>query len=645
MPKPTPPPKTPAAPPRPPPRWWPWAVSAADLLSLAGLFTFMLVKSWLRWSDPLIDFPKNLYVAWRISEGDLLYEKVTNWYGPLAHLVEAAGFRIFGVGMDTIVGMNLVLAVIAVLLVRGIFRALGNRLTGWLGAAVFIQAFIFARFNEIANYNFITPYASQATYSFLGLLLVLWALLRHLSSAKNIWLAVAGLGLGVAFLDKPEALLAAAGTLAIYFLAQTIRRARQPAPGGGWRRAWGWLWRAAAWLAAGFLAVWLPVFIYFWSRAGLAFAFRATDYTPLFLLQGATGRTVAASPMLLGFMGLDHPVANFFIQLGAGAVLLAFCGLMIFASRQATRARPFGARWWIWAVLLLAVTGAGAGLAHFANGWLTLGRALAFPVFLAAFLAVIWSLRAAWRGAATFPRALGLAVVGTAASLMLARMILNANISHYGFFMMPLAMLYWIHLIAGEAARSTPAAPRPNRLLPVALALLVFAAMAEFMRVELNVYSAQTMPVGSGRDRLYTFPLEKLPSGFIFDSMLEMYRQVTPHARTLVAFPEGIAINYHLRVPTTLAELEFHPVALGYVGPGHVLAEIQAHPPDAVFIFLRDYYEFTDKYFGQSTASGRDILQWVLQNYTLQAKTGISYETYSQHTIDLYSLQSPPRQN
>ena len=112
----------------------PWTVVIAVLepLSIVGFSIYLLTESWLRWMDPLIDFPKDLYLAWRVSEGDLLFRDVTTWYGPLPQLTEGAGFRLFGAGIDTIVWMNIALTAAVVIMLRNIFRALGNRLSGWL---------------------------------------------------------------------------------------------------------------------------------------------------------------------------------------------------------------------------------------------------------------------------------------------------------------------------------------------------------------------------------------------------------------------------------------------------------------------------------------------------------------------------------
>lgn len=153
---------------------WGNILLVAEPLSVAAVFVYMLWRSWLRWLDPLIDFPDTLYFAWRLSEGDLLYKNLATWYGPLPHLVEAAGFRLFGVGLDTVVWMNIALTVGVLLLVRNLVGALGNRLTVWLSSVVFVVVFAFNHDTVAGNFNFITPYAAQATYGFAGLLLVLW---------------------------------------------------------------------------------------------------------------------------------------------------------------------------------------------------------------------------------------------------------------------------------------------------------------------------------------------------------------------------------------------------------------------------------------------------------------------------------------
>jgi hypothetical protein len=620
------------------------ALRVADPLSIAALFIFMLAKSWLRWMDPLIDFPRSLYVAWRLSEGDLLYNQVVSWYGPLPHLIEAAAFRVFGVGLDTIVWLNIAVATGVLLLLRAIFGALGNRLTGWLCAMVFLCVFAFGHYRLVANYNFITPYASQATYGFAGLLLVLWALLRHLKSGRSLWLGIAGFGFGITYLDKPEPLLAAAGALGIYLIVGFIRQARSQPPASDWRSARRWGVRVLGWLAGGLLCAWLPVFIFFLNRGGFAYALHAADYVPYTMLDNTFRHTVENSPFMRTIFGFDQPWANFLSQLGAGALLVALCAIMTVVARDWTRQSRFGEAWWTLLVVVLAAGAMGEWLAWRAGLVLGIGRAFVFPICLAAGGCCLRSGWLAWRGRADAARALGLAVIGTAAALMLARMILNGQFAQFGFFMMPLAVLFWIHLMMVEAARPASGNQRVNWLLPAMFSLMLLFDAGVLARINLLVYAQKNYPVGAGRDHFYTFDPRTSSVGGVLNIMLEAFQNKTPDAKTLVVFPEGVAVNYLLRVPCPLAELEFQPAALGYAGPRHVLDELQAHPPAVVLIYDRDLSDYGVTFFGQDDNSGRNIVQWLNAQYKVIGIAGTSPDSLTGHLVDLLVPKTTPGQ-
>jgi hypothetical protein len=236
-----------------------------------------------------------------------------------------------------------------------------------------------------------------------------------------------------------------------------------------------------------------------------------------------------------------------------------------------------------------------------------------------------------------------LAIVGTAAALMLARMILHGRIYQFGFFMMPLAVLFVIHLVVGESGRIFCGHAGSRRILSGAFTVLVFFAVTSLAGVSLQNYAKKTALVGEGRDQFYAIPEQDAPeitvldpsSGTLLTTMIREFRRKTPNAKTLVVFPEGIAANYHLRVRSPLAELEFHPVALGYIGSDHVVDELTAHPPDAIYLTYRSYLEFHEKYFGENDATGRPILAWIAANYARLASGGLTPATSTGHVIDL----------
>jgi hypothetical protein len=624
------------------PQRWNALLAVAEPLSVALLFIYLLSRSWLRWMDPLIDFPRDLYYAWRLSEGDLLYRQLANWYGPLAQLAQGAAFRLFGVGIDTMAWTNIALTAAVVILLRDIFRVLGNRLSGWLAAIVFVGVFAFGNYINIGNYNFLAPYVAQSTYSFAGLAVVLWGLVHHLKVERPRWLAVAGLGLAVAYLDKPEALLAALGSLGIYFAARMIRAARMQPPAVDWRGAGRWLGPATGWLAGGFFSLWAPVFLYFMIRGGLRYAMVATNFVPYSVLASRFRHTLMTAHVQQGFFGFDQPWTHLATQSLAGVTLVVVCGVMAMAARAWARAPKFSAGWWGWPAVVAAAGGTGAWLAEDqAKQWLEIGAAVVFPVILTAVVMAMWSLRAAWTGRAGWTRPLGLAVVGVAAALMLARMILFGRVYHFGFFMMPLAVLWLVHLMVVEAARPAPGGRRANVVLPVVFAALVLTGVVALAKASLYHYAKKNYEVGEGRDHFYSFGPEVMNNGLMVKAMESAFQERTPKARTLVVFPEGIMVIYLLRVPTTLAELEFQPVALAYAGPAHVLDELKAHPPESIIFYDQDFSEFGVAYFGADDTSGRNLVLWINDHYWLAGMAGHTEKTVSRHELDLLEPGTP----
>ena len=84
--------------------------TAAPAAIIALVFAALTAWSWRRWPDVLVDFGRELYVAWRLSEGDVLYRDVASFYGPLSPYVNALWFRVFGPGLVTLAWLNLALA-------------------------------------------------------------------------------------------------------------------------------------------------------------------------------------------------------------------------------------------------------------------------------------------------------------------------------------------------------------------------------------------------------------------------------------------------------------------------------------------------------------------------------------------------------
>ncbi len=113
----------------------------------------MAVWSWRKWPDVLIDFGRELYVAWRLSEGDALYRDVAHFNGPLSAWWNAFWFRVAGVGFDTLIATNLVLLALLTALLYGLFARAADRTGAALAGLVFVALFAFGQLVVVGNYT------------------------------------------------------------------------------------------------------------------------------------------------------------------------------------------------------------------------------------------------------------------------------------------------------------------------------------------------------------------------------------------------------------------------------------------------------------------------------------------------------------
>ncbi len=67
---------------------------ATGPLIVAAAAVAGLIWSWGTWLDPTIDFGRELYVPWRLSEGDVLFRDIVSFNGPLSHYL-LAGWSAF----------------------------------------------------------------------------------------------------------------------------------------------------------------------------------------------------------------------------------------------------------------------------------------------------------------------------------------------------------------------------------------------------------------------------------------------------------------------------------------------------------------------------------------------------------------------
>ena len=564
-------------------RW----VPALAPLSLAGLFAMLAVWSWGRWTDVHIDFGNELYIAWRLAEGDVLYRDIAYRHGPLSCYVNAGLFAAFGVSLRTLVLANLaVLAAITALAHRLLARSAGC-VAATAACAFFLIVCGFSQYAAIANFNYVTPYQHAQTH---GLLLGLGMVtaLDATTRASGLRAAIAAGGcLGALFLTKLELFVPAAGTAVVAgaWLACTGRA-------GVVRRGVGPLAIAAV----------APIAVAF---AALCTAMPAADAARGVLGNGSHLGGVWGDPFYRAGAGLTDITVSL-ARIGWALVVLS---MGIAASALFDLPHRLRSLRYVCVVLLgvMAATGSVVPL-HRAPD-----LASALPVTTVGLLVstVTVAVRRPERRAQLFAPAL-LAVFALG---LLGKMLLFARLEHYGFVLAApaswLLVAAWVGVLPALLRARTGGGGVARAC---ALVLCAVFAVAFWQRSDRR-YAVKDWPVGEGADRI----LAERPGAARRPALVEQTRaalasRIAP-GETLLVLPEGAILNYWLRQKNPSRFWLFLPTELAAFGEAAMLRDLAAYPPDWLVLAHRDPREFGAGPFGRDPRNGRALLAWVREHY------------------------------
>ncbi len=579
-------------------RWW-W-LEPLGCAFLGILTIFFLATSWRKWPDALIDFGRELYIPWRLTQGSLLYRDLDDSYGPLSQYLNAELFRVFGSSMMVLVAANIAVFAGILTAVYLLFRRAWGKFPAFLSSAIFIAVFGFGQYVQVGNYNYATPYSHEASHGMLVCLLLVLALICWVQRPNLLRGSLAGVLLGLTAVLKPEFLLAGGLITLVAFGMRWRHKGPVPlAPIGFW---------AAATVAPtlGF-AVYFSAFLP-WKEA---FANASRGW-----LNATGGTRFTSDPIQLQFLGLDQPGKN----LVDHAAATLFAAVLIAAILGAAWLADRRSRSWERVLLSSAVIGAVGWLSISRVQWALAGRCLLGLAFAYIFISG-W---AAVQRSASEPEVqvstLRL-MIGLLAAALMARMFLNGRIFHYGFYQAALAAVLAPAVITGELpARFGFKSWGKTIVMVGALALFVPGIMAlagqsqRFLRMK-------TLSIGRDGDQFYSFPQEVEPTGELVRLVTEWLEQY-PAPETLIVLPEGEMINYLLRKPSPVPPFIFYSAAITGGRGEQLMKDLRQHPPAWVVMITRDLREYGIERYGEAPGKGQEILRWVSDNYELAVSIG-----------------------
>jgi hypothetical protein len=575
-----------------------------------------LRQGWGLWGDVQVDFGRELYVPWRLEAGDQLYADIAYFNGPISPYFNALCFRIFGVGMSTLVGANIAISGLIAGLLYVLLARVSDRFSAAVAGAVFAAAFAFGHPGEYANYNYVTPYSHEITHGLLLSLLALSCLARALlmrsggvrearraSPPRSGWpqadagpLLAAGLLSGLVWLTKVEIFAALFGATILGIALDHFFRERKASETA--RNVGVYASGLLGLLALGFVTLTIAISSEHARTALLGPWHSAFD---------SRVSSLMFYRWVLGTLDLQHSWG----LIGEWMVRYAACLLPLGLISLACRGRL--TKWLppVAGLVFLALL-----VGYPASPDLAPQSVRPLPVVMplmlvAAFGYLLWEHRSGRDVSASLLR---MVLIFFGLGLQ-AKMFLNAQIYHYGFvLMMPSTLLLVVALVGW-----LPALVRQNsgsgllfRMGACALVLWLALGVVEKSRLE---FAKLVVPVGTGADSLMADQ-----RGRFMNLAIETLRRELEPGATLAVLPEGVMLNYLLRTKNPTPYINFMPPELLIFGEDPMLAAFSEHPPDFVALVHNrtDLYGF--RYFGTDYA--QRLFAWVTKNYVLVKTIG-----------------------
>jgi len=547
-----------------------------------------LAWTWGTWPHAYVDFGRELYVPWQLTEGAVLYRDIAWFNGPLSAYWNTLLFELFGPGLRILVLANLAAVIALVAILHGLLRRTTGRLSAFVGVGVFLSLFAFNRIDAIGNDNYLTPYSHEVTH---GLILSLAALLAFAHQrARPVRAAlVCGTLLGLVALTKAEIFIAALGGILVAFLLDP--RARK-------------LSVVAALLAA----IATPLFA--------SFALLQLAMPPAAALQGTLGAWPAlfesgvASQhfygVTLGLIGLDENLLRLLSWSGAWAlVIAAVSGLSL--SLRSTKEGGRGS--WDERIVLGGVfVGTWA-----VTAWAAGALAASWPDFLRPLPLAMAALAIASAGEALrTPRREGRIALRTGllvfAGLLLAKVALRVRLDQYGFALAMPATMVMVGLLLGTIPRWVERRGGDGRVARAAALGVVATVVLGLAPIVSARISERSEAIGRGRDAFLT----DATLAPVLEELAAVLRERQSH-ETLAVLPEGVMINYLGRRVNPTGHVNFMPPELLIFGEDRILEAFRRNPPDLVALAHKDTREYGVGFFGKGYA--RELYGWVEANY------------------------------
>lgn len=550
---------------------WIQQLLPAAVISMA--FLHNCFTSWRKWGSIIVDGGREMEVARRMAEGEVLYVDLRNQYGPLAPHVNAFLFRLFGVHIDVLIAAGLISALLSTIALYLLARMFLGRPAATIVVVAEIYLFFFAHLTLNPSFNFVLPYSYAATYGMLAATTSLLLLVWHTHTSRMWMLSLSAAFLALTALSKFEVLVPASGAHMAWLLGTA-------ATGGLTLRLLGPYIAAAT----------AVVTAYGWLALRVGRALWVENIGALF------NRDYAVYARMT--MGFDH-IADSLREVGLSLILIVFfLGIGIVATLAASQ--PGAA----WRRTILAV---GAFVISFV-GYTLLPPSLSLRIMpIVAITAFAIAVTRYWRYPVCRTDILPDIILWVFVLGCLSRIPLRSGPEHYGFFLMPvpfLALGVFLFRYVPDMlhARSWTKAPFQS----ASAGMIVGITLAVFL-VSRNLYALHQTPLDTQRGRLI------LMSDGLEPALVRFLSTFPPTTRVVVV-PQGAGLTFFSGLKGNDAIFAYLPMEMiGEYADDALVNRWQNYPPDLIVLLRQDLSGLGFRGFGIDY--GIHSSSWIFSNY------------------------------
>jgi 4-amino-4-deoxy-L-arabinose transferase-like glycosyltransferase len=567
---------------------------------LGGAGVFMASISWLKWPDLLIDFGEQVYLAWQISDGKVIYKDLTYLYGPFSGYLHALVFKLFGPGILTLAIFNMVIAAALAFLIYIFIKNFSDQLTATVCTLAFIALFAFGQYSGGGNFNFICAYVYELPHGVALSLLALYFFSKYVETKSLSGLIVVYLLVGLVFLTKPEVFLALgislpAGT-AISFYLQSLNKKS-------------WIRNASVCMGS-FLTAPLLFYIYLFTHLSFEKAFYYI-ISPWIYIQNSSNLSLPLYQWMLGIDAIASNLTKLFTYFLAG-VAIVFLVTMVgrCLSRLNYSSKPVS----------ISLGMLSASLLYLLLKYFPLLELLRPLPLITLLLVIYYFIRVTRDKNTTATEPLVLFSFSLFSFVLLFKILLNTHVYHYGFALALPATLVCMRWVLYEFPKISIKLSGSADFYRSTMVMLGLIVIANHVWFGYQMHQFKGYSVGSGKDTLLDYYPELEPRAPIVSATLKYIREHTDPSAEIVPIPFGNMINYMTRHHNPLRVHTINPVEARIFGEEQYLNEMKAAFPEYILFLDVDSSRLGAQYFGRDYA--QNIYQWIQTHYSLQKQFG-----------------------